>query len=95
MKRKIQKVPQKTLDQYEFRASKLINPVTRSQVTLDPPFGYDTDDELRHFMDMVSRYCELAWRLGVIDVKEIKAVGWVNDWYGTRSLESLSDEHNG
>ena len=77
----------KKLEEYRFATSRMINPVTRSEVVLDPPFGYDTDDELRKFMGLVGDYCNLAWRMGVIDVKRIEAVSWVNDWYGTRSLE--------
>jgi hypothetical protein len=80
-------MPLKALDDYKFKTSKLINPVTRSEIILSPPFGYDTDDELRKFMDLVGQYCTLAWRLGVIDVKEIASQSWVNDWYGTRSFE--------
>lgn len=80
-------MPRKTLSEYKNATSLLINPITRSEIRLDPPFGYDTDDELQKFMDLVSQYCNLAWRIGVIDVKEIKSINWVNDWFGTRSIE--------
>lgn len=81
-------MPGKPLDEYANKTSKLINPITRSEIALNPPFGYDTDDELRKFMDLISQYCHLSWRIGAIDVKEIKVTSWVNDWYGTRSLEN-------
>jgi len=80
-------MPSKTLDEYKHQTASLVNPITRSVIALSPPFGYDTDDELRKFMDLVSQYCHLAWRIGVIDVKEIKSPGWVNDWFGTRKIE--------
>lgn len=83
-------MPRKTLGEYANSTAKLINPVTRSEIVLDPPFGYDTDDELRKFMDLVSSYCHLAWRIGVINVDAIKTTMWVNDWYGTRSIEEQS-----
>jgi len=74
-----------TGEPYRFKVEKLQNPVTRSDITLSPPFGFDRGDELTHFESLVGQYCELAWRMGVIDVTEIKATGWVNDWIGTRS----------
>ena len=83
-------MPRKTLEEYANQTAKLINPITRSEIILDPPFGYDSDDELRKFMDLISQYCDLSWRIGVIDVREIKTVTWINDWYGTRSLEEIT-----
>lgn len=80
-------INRKTGEQYRFYVETIQNRVTRSTITLDPLFGFDQGDELTTFEKLVGDYCELAWRLGVIDVTSIKAVDWVNDWTGSRAID--------
>lgn len=77
----------KTGEPYKHSVSELQNPVTRSNIKLSPPFEFDSGDELVTFEKLVGEYCTLAWRLGVIDVTEITALNWVNDWTGSRSYK--------
>lgn len=77
----------KTSEPYRFYVEKIQNRVTRSDITLEPLFGFESGEELTTFEKLVGEYCELAWRLGAIDVTSIKAVDWVNDWTGTRAYD--------
>lgn len=47
------------------------NPVTRTMITLDPPFPCGEDDRVTEFTKAVAGYCQAAWVLGRLDPAEL------------------------
>jgi len=53
-----------------------LNPVTKTEVKLNPPFLWDTREQLDEFSRRFESYCEAAWEFAKLDVNEVNVSSW-------------------
>jgi len=53
-----------------------LNPATRTEVKLTPPFPWGTREQLDVFAEHFERYCEASWAFGRFDPAEVNVSQW-------------------
>lgn len=48
-----------------------VNPITRTEVTLNPPVRVHSYEDLDRFREIWNHLCEYAWELGHVDLHEV------------------------
>lgn len=55
-----------------------LNPVTRTEVKLNPPFPWESHEQLHAFARRFETYCAAAWEFARLDPSEINVSTWPN-----------------
>ena len=55
-----------------------LNPVTKTEVKLNPPFLWDTREQLDEFARRFETHCISAWEFARLDVNEVNTSTWPN-----------------
>lgn len=55
-----------------------LNPVTRTEVKLSPPFPWESHEQLDAFARRFEAYCAAAWEFARLDPNEINVSTWPN-----------------
>jgi hypothetical protein len=53
-----------------------LNPVTKTEVKISPPFQWDSMEELEIFARNFELYCQVSWQFGRLDPSKINASSW-------------------
>lgn len=53
-----------------------LNPVTKTEVKLTPPFLWETREQLDAFSRRFESYCEASWEFARLDPQEINVSSW-------------------
>ena len=54
----------------------VLNPVTKTEVKLSPPFVWDTMAQLESFVRNFELYCQVTWHFGRVDPTEVDVSRW-------------------
>lgn len=53
-----------------------LNPVTKTEVKISPPFEWETIEELEVFARNFELYCNVSWQFGKLDPSKVNASAW-------------------
>lgn len=53
-----------------------LNPVTKTEVKISPPFEWSTIEELEIFARNFELYCNVSWQFGKLDPSKVNASAW-------------------
>lgn len=70
--------------------SEMQNPVTRSVVTLAPPFKPESDEDFEAFYEAFTMWCKSMWMMGRMDPHRL--VASQGDWVHKISIMAIEDE---
>jgi hypothetical protein len=54
----------------------ILNPVTGTEIKLNPPYVWDSREQLDTFVRNVELYCQVTWHFGRLDPTEVNTSRW-------------------
>ena len=59
-----------------MKITSALNPVTRTEIRLDPPYIWMDMDDLSTFIQNFELYCQVTWHFGRLDPSEVNTSRW-------------------
>jgi len=53
-----------------------LNPVTKTEIRLSPPFSWTEKEDLDMFVQNFELYCQVTWHFGRLDPTEVNVSRW-------------------
>lgn len=53
-----------------------LNPVTKTEVKISPPFRWEASEELEIFARNFDLYCNVSWQFGKLDPSKVNPSAW-------------------